>query len=81
MRLRRKVDHHINTLAEQRIHRLYISNISLGKSIIRMILNRLQILQIACVRQSIYVDDFVFRVLLQHVNYKIAADEAGSAGN
>ncbi len=81
MRFRREIDHNVNTLAEQRIHRLHIRNVSFGKCIIRVAFYRLQILQVPRIRQCIHVDDLVFRMLLQHVYYEVAADKAGPTGN
>ncbi|MNN46018.1 hypothetical protein D3C81_1603770 [compost metagenome] len=45
-----------------------------------MVLYRFQVFQVPCIRQGIHVNDLVVRMLLQHIDNKVAADESGSAG-
>ncbi|MNN28749.1 hypothetical protein D3C81_1423280 [compost metagenome] len=80
MRLRRKVHDHIHTIANQGIHRLNICNIRFNKTVIRMVLHRFQIFQIPCIRQGIHVNDLIVRMLLKHIDNKVAANKSGSAG-
>ena len=82
MRFCRKVDHDVRMFFfKQLIHSLAVADISLHKTEIRIIHNRCQRGQIACVGQFIQTDDSVIRILLQHVEHKVTTNKTSTAGN
>ena len=68
-------------LLHQFQHLVIVADICLDKYIVRLVLNVLQIRQVAGVGQFVQVDDAVFRILVHEQAYHVAADETGTAGN
>ena len=82
MRFCRKVDHDIRMLFfKQFVYRFTVADVGLHKTKIRVIHNRCQCGQIACVGQLIQTNDPVIRILFQHVEYKITTNKTSTAGN
>ena len=77
MALGREVHHHIRVLLlEQFVHGLAIRDACLHKTEIRVIHDRRQGGQVACVGQAVQTDDAVVRILVQHVKDKVASDKS-----
>ena len=82
MRFCRKVDHDVRMFFfKQFIHCFAVADICLHKAEIRVIHNRCQCGQIACVGQLVQTDDSVIRILLQHVKHKVTTNKTSAAGN
>ena len=82
MRFCRKVDHDVRMFFfKQFIHCFSVADICLHKAEIRVIHNRCQCGQIACIGQLVQTDDPVIRILLQHMEYKVTTNKPSAAGN
>ena len=82
MRLCRKVDHYVRMFFfKQFIHSFAVTNISLHEAEVRIIHNRRQCGQIACIGQLVQADDPIVRILLQHVEHKVTTNKTSTAGN
>ena len=82
MRLCRKVDHDVwMFFFKQFIHCFAVTDISLHEAEIRVIHNRGQCGQIACIGQLVQTDDSIIRILLQHVEHKVTTNKTRTAGN
>ena len=82
MGLRRKVDHHIRLfLLEEPEHKGPVCNVALDKFIIRLVLHRLQVFQIACIGQLVQVDDLILWIGVDQILNHYASDKTGAAGN
>ena len=82
MRFCRKVDHDVRMFFfKQFIHCFAVADICLHKAEIRVIHNRCQCGQIACIGQLVQTDDPVIRILLQHMEYKVTTNKPSAAGN
>ena len=80
MRFCRKVDHNIRMFfLEQLIDCFAVADVCFHKAEIRVIHNRCQRGQVSCVGQFIQTDDPVIRILLQHVEHKVAANKSSTA--
>ena len=60
-------------------HRIKIADISLHEYIVWLILDILQIGQIACICQLVHIDDAVLRILVYKKTNYMAADKTGTA--
>jgi len=58
-----------------------VADIALHKHMAGILLNPLQILQIAGIGQFVQIDNLDVRMLLQHVVHEVRTDEAGAAGD
>ena len=82
MRFCRKVDHDVRMFFfKQFIHCFAVADISLHEAEIRVIHNRGQCGQIACIGQLVKTDDPVIRILLQHMEYKVTTNKTSATGN
>ena len=82
MRFCRKVNHDVRMFFfKQFIHCFAVADIGLHKAEIRVIHDRHQRRQVACVGQLIEADNAVIRVFSQHVKNKIGTNKSGAAGN
>ena len=82
MRFCRKVDHNVRMFFfKQLIHRFAVTDICFHETEIRVVHNRCQCGQIACVGQLVQADDPVIRILLQHVEHKVTPNKTSAAGN
>lgn len=82
MGLRRKVDDEIRViLPDERGHKLLVADIAVDKDVPLVVLDVLQVLQIAGIGQGIQVDDANVRILFQHIVDKGGSDKPGAAGN
>ena len=77
-----KVHDHIRALLFEKIHDEFpVSNVSFYKLVVGLILHAFQCFQIACIRQSIQIDDFIFRILVDHVLNEVTADEPSASSD
>ena len=77
-----KVHHNVRMLFfKQLIYSFAVADIGLHKAEIRVIHDRRQRRQVACVGQLIETDNAVIRVFFQHVKNKIGTNKSGAAGN
>ena len=82
MRFCRKVNHDVRMFFfKQFIHSFAVADICLYEAEIRVIHNRGQCGQIACIGQLVQTDDSVIRILLQHVEHKVTTNKTSTAGN
>ena len=82
MGLCRKVNHDVQMFFfKQLIHSFAVTDVSLHKAEVRIIHNRCQCGQIACVGQLVQTDDPLIRILLQHMKHKVTTNKTGTAGN
>ena len=68
-------------LGNGRIDKLAVTDVSVGKDIVRVFLDFLQVFQVSRIGQLIHVDDGVLRVLLEPVEDEVASDESRPTGN
>ena len=82
MRLCRKVNHNIRMFFfKQFVHCFAVADICLHKAEIRVVHNRCQRGQIACISQLVQADNPVIRILLQHVEHKVTTNKTSTTGN
>ena len=82
MGLRREVDDEIRViLPDERRHQLLVADIAVDKDVPLVVLDILQVLQIAGIGQGVQIDDANVRILFQHVVDKGGADKTGTSGN
>jgi len=66
---------------EQGKHGVPVANVRLHKAEVGIVHHGLQGGQVAGVGQLIQADDAIVRVLVQHMEHEVAADETGAAGH
>ena len=82
MRLCCKVYHDVRMFFfKQFIHNFAVTDISLHEAEVRIIHNRCQRGQIACIGQLVQTDNPVIRILFQHMEYKVTTNKTSAAGN
>lgn len=62
------------------VYRCSIADICLHKAKARILHHRLWCRQITCIGQLIKTDNTIFRILCQHVKYKVTSYKTGAAG-
>ena len=78
----RKIDHDVRMFFfKQLVHSFTVADIGLHETEIRIVHNRCQRGQIACVGQLVQADDPVIRLLLQHMEHKVTTNKTSTAGN
>ena len=63
----------------QLIDTLEVADVHLDEAVVRLVLDVLQVSEVAGVGQLVEVDDFVFRIFVDEEADDVAADEAGAA--
>src|SRR5699024_8429811 len=58
-----------------------VSNAFFYKTEIRIVHNRGKSRKVSCISQTVKTDDPIVRILVQHMENKVASDKSGSAGN
>ena len=82
MGLRREVDDVVRViLPDERRHKLLVADIAVDKEVPGVVLDILQILQIAGIGQGVQIDDANVRVLFQHIVDKGSSDKPGATGD
>ena len=82
MRFCRKVHYDIRMFFfKQLVHCFTVTDVSLHEAEIRIVHNRCQRGQIACIGQLVQTDNPVIRILLQHMEYKVTTNKTSTAGN
>ena len=66
-------------LRHQRLDCLVVADVGLHEHVVFLVLNVLEVGQVACIRQLVEVDDAVLRIFVHEQAYYMRADEAGSA--
>ena len=82
MRFCCKVDYDVRMFFfKQLIHCFAVANVGLYEAKIRVVHNRCQRGQIACIGQLVQTNDPVIRILLQHMEHKVTTNKTSTAGN
>ena len=82
MAFRCQVNNSINMiLLEDFQHFIKVTDISLYKGIIRLILDIFQVSQITGISQFIQIDNMIFRIFIDEQTYNVRSDEACSTCN
>lgn len=82
MGLRREVDDEIRViLPDEGRHKLLVADIAVDKDVPLVVLDILQVLQVAGIGQGVQIDDANVRVLFQHIVDKGSSDKPGAAGD
>ena len=82
MAFRRKVDNAVDTLfLHQPEHRVKITDVRLDEGVIGLVLDVLEVRQVAGVGQLVDIDDMIVRILRDEKPHDVRADEPGAAGD
>ena len=82
MTFRSQVDNSINMiLLHQFQHLFIITDVCLDESIVFLVLNILQVGQVARIGQLVQIDDMILRIFVHEKSYHMAADKSGTTGD
>ena len=82
MAFRRQVDDAVDILfLHQLEHLVEITDVRLDKGIIGLVLDVLEVREVAGVGQLIDIDDMIVRILRDEKPHDVRSDEPGTAGN
>ena len=82
MRFGGKVDDAINVFVlHELVERIEVANVHLHELVVGLILDVLEVGEIACISELIEVDDVVFWVFVYEEAYNVTSDEACTSGN
>ena len=82
MAFRRQVDDAVDILLlHQPEHRVKITDVRLDKGVIGLVLDVLEVRQVAGVGQFVDIDDMIVRIFRDEKPHDVRADEPGTAGD